>query len=270
MTVHPLSQEHLPLIPGLQPPGWRDISPNFAFYVSVPFCLPVGVFEGSALIGIGAATRHRRSGWLGHIITHPEHRRRGVGSAIVKHLLDHLRNAGIGTVSLCATEEGYPLYRRFGFVDVATYGFYEIDSPLGPHSASDTLRPAVEVAFSEICELDRATTGEERDELLRLHVREALVVTDSRTDASSLRGAYFPSLGEGLVIARDPEAGRMLLRHRLSDAARCVVPAANSDAIEFLRIHGYRATHEARRMTLGRPIAWNPERVYARVAGNLG
>ncbi len=63
--------------------------------------------------------------WLAHIIVDPEYRKRGIGSLIVCQLLDFLKNSGCETVSLIATELGYSVYKKAGFVEQTEYAFFE-------------------------------------------------------------------------------------------------------------------------------------------------
>lgn len=54
------------------------------------------------------------------IAVDPAHQRRGIGTAILRRLLEHVdRHAPDAYVSLVAEPAGRALYRRFGFVDVA-------------------------------------------------------------------------------------------------------------------------------------------------------
>ena len=63
-------------------------------------------------------------GWYFHVVDMavlPEHQRRGLGSAVLSHLLDGIRSlAPSGAyVTLLADEPGRPLYQRHGFVESA-------------------------------------------------------------------------------------------------------------------------------------------------------
>jgi ribosomal protein S18 acetylase RimI-like enzyme len=50
----------------------------------------------------------------------PAYQQRGIGSAVLRRLLDHVdRHAPDAYLSLVAEPAGQALYRRFGFVDVA-------------------------------------------------------------------------------------------------------------------------------------------------------
>ena len=57
-------------------------------------------------------------GYLMSIYTRPEHQGKGVGTAVVRWLVDKARRAGAGKVYLEATEAGRPVYTRVGFTDL--------------------------------------------------------------------------------------------------------------------------------------------------------
>ncbi|MGI5215883.1 GNAT family N-acetyltransferase [Plantactinospora sp. CA-290183] len=72
---------------------------------------------------VGTATA-----WLSHglltlyfVGTQPEHRRRGIGSALTRAALDLARHRGVRTVALTASAAGEPLYHGLGFRTVASF-----------------------------------------------------------------------------------------------------------------------------------------------------
>lgn len=56
-----------------------------------------------------------REGYLMALYTRPEFRRRGLATALMQTVLDHLRAEGITRATLRASPEGRPLYERLGF-----------------------------------------------------------------------------------------------------------------------------------------------------------
>jgi len=53
--------------------------------------------------------------WIGMVLVHPDSRRRGIGQALLRHCLEHLRQRGVGCIKLDATPLGQPVYERLGF-----------------------------------------------------------------------------------------------------------------------------------------------------------
>ncbi|MDO9487500.1 MAG: GNAT family N-acetyltransferase [Sphingomonadaceae bacterium] len=87
-------------------------------------------WDGDRLAGIGALKRlGDGSGELKSMRTHPDHLRRGVGAAILEHIIDVARAEGLRRLSLEtgsgeAFDAALALYRRRGFVDGPAFGDY--------------------------------------------------------------------------------------------------------------------------------------------------
>jgi GNAT superfamily N-acetyltransferase len=91
------------------------------------------VSYGIALIQQGIPTRwnlNGRSGRVGYMKTHPDHRRQGHATTILRAIMSWFRDQGVSSATLIATTDGEPLYRREGFTD-EQYGLYMtwVDSP---------------------------------------------------------------------------------------------------------------------------------------------
>lgn len=54
--------------------------------------------------------------YLSNMYVEREYQRRGVGRALIKHVIDVCRSDGIGLLFLHASDEGLPLYESEGFV----------------------------------------------------------------------------------------------------------------------------------------------------------
>lgn len=86
--------------------------------------------EGGAPIGMGALrVLGDGSGEVKSMRTHPGHLRRGVGAALLEHVIAEARGLGLRRLSLetgsgPAFEPALALYRRRGFVDGAAFGGY--------------------------------------------------------------------------------------------------------------------------------------------------
>lgn len=57
----------------------------------------------------------RNLGWIGMVLTKPEHRGRGFARRLLTHALDRADALGLETVKLDATDQGEPLYKKLGF-----------------------------------------------------------------------------------------------------------------------------------------------------------
>lgn len=254
----------LTLLPALQPPGWNDIGNAFRFYLDAPFCRPVKITDDGVLAALGASIRLPSRGWIGHVIVHESFRRRGFGSAIVSALIDHLRDRP--TISLVSTDEGRALYTHFGFQPVETYSLLEAPDLCSEPASSGAIRSALESDWDALVHLDCIVSGEERGDLLRPHLSDALVVAGD----GALRGAYLPRLGSGLCIAADDEAGLALLGVHISRSRRAALPQSNETGLRYLAEHGFVEYRKATRMALGAAYPWRPRGIFNRIGGNLG
>jgi hypothetical protein len=60
----------------------------------------------------------------------------------------------------------------------------------------------------------------------------------------------------------------MKVKHQ--NKLRAVVPIENKDAIGFLKQNTFLQIAKAKRMIRGKPILWQPQGLYGRIAGNVG
>jgi GNAT superfamily N-acetyltransferase len=59
-----------------------------------------------------------KSGLLLNMYTIPSYRGRGLADRLLQELIADAKRAGVGKIRLSATADGYPLYKRFGFIDL--------------------------------------------------------------------------------------------------------------------------------------------------------
>lgn len=86
------------------------------------------VFDGNKFVGAGGVsyyqvmpTYHNPSGKKAYIMnmyTGPSYRRNGIATKTLALLVEDAKRRGINAISLEATEEGRPLYEKFGFVQM--------------------------------------------------------------------------------------------------------------------------------------------------------
>jgi GNAT superfamily N-acetyltransferase len=267
MHIEPVTDKDLDNIRHLQPDGWSDIVPDLAFYVTSGFCNPIKMVVDNSIAGIGASIQFVHTAWLAHIIVDPVFRNRGIGYQIVSRLLEDLEKSGIDTCLLTATELGQPVYIRAGFRNVAEYIFLDREKPWQEFPVSPHIIDFKEEYRSHIFKMDMQATGEQREMLLSLFLKNArLYVRNNR-----MMGYLIPGLREGLIVAESDEAGFALMNFKYATADRAVLPADNKSGVEFLLEHGFADTgKKGTRMILGKDISWKPEMIYSRIGGNVG
>ncbi len=231
---------------------------------------PVKVEQNGKLLAVGEGILHGPSAWIGNVIVASDYRRQGLGMQITRHLRDELAEKGARSQLLLATEMGKRPYEKLGFKTESRHLFFRTPDAFPPKQTpvDESIR---EMSFSdlpEIVQLDFDITGERRDHLLRDFWKGGRVI---RAGQENLSAFYLPELGEGLVLARVPEAGMRMLRYRLQHGPRIlVVPEQQQPLITWLQSRGFRLYRVAYRMVYGERVLWDPKGVYSRIGGYLG
>ena len=83
-------------------------------------------FDGDRVVGAGGVSYYRvmptyhnptgRKAYIMNLYVAPDHRRRGIATALLDLLMADIRRRGVKSVSLEATAMGRPLYEKYGFV----------------------------------------------------------------------------------------------------------------------------------------------------------
>jgi ribosomal protein S18 acetylase RimI-like enzyme len=244
--------------------GWgtyRQFHPTFAFYAAHRGCSPLVARSGGEVVGTGVATRYGRSGWIGHVFVHPDHRGRGLGSVLTSAALAQLQAAGCESILLASTDAGRHIYERLGFGVESNY--HELRGTSLPKSAE--LRPFRPLLRSDLGELSRADLGISGDDRTSVLARFANFAW-GLSRAGSMLGAFLPVPWGGAAAWLVPGAGAAeqaalvrLLRTVGSVGDEVIVypPDENPRAIELFRDQGFEELRLVPRMRLGKPLAWS-------------
>ncbi len=135
---------------------------------------PVGCFvamRNGQLVGTVTTTAYGQAlAWIGMMLVHPEHRRQGIATALMRRALSHLRDSGVRCVRLDATPAGQPLYERLGFAPewrITRWRRPPARRPLLPEHVATT-REMSEQDWPSVEKIDAAAVGVPRPRLLRL------------------------------------------------------------------------------------------------------
>lgn len=262
--ILPAEITDLPSLPPLQPADWPDIVPNMRFYIDSLYCYPVKYAEDNIIKGIGVYILFGETAWLAHIIVHPEYRHQGIGMMITKHLMDLLKNK-VKSILLIATPMGLPVYMKAGFIKDSEYLFFNDGKFNGIHDNSN-ISVLHQRYIPQILELDADISGEDRSVLIREHLEIGWVYQVN----DKVEGYFLPDLKEGLIIAKNDEAGISLMKKKYSTVQNAVIPEQNKSGIEFLQSAGYNFWRVGTRMYIGNRIYWKPENIYGRISGGCG
>jgi GNAT superfamily N-acetyltransferase len=230
------------------------------FYLASPDTrLLVGSRNGR-VTAVAGCVSFGRTGWLGTVAVNRDSRGQGLGTAISEAAVGRLRQAGVQTVLLTATELGQPVYERLGFVDEGVpYGIWELEQPTiaAPEGAA-AVGPA---RIEDVIRQDADATGEDRRPYLTAWPHRG------RAPAGSEPAGYHLALpwGGGPVVASRAAAARALLIDmiRASPVSRLAFPEPNSRGAELATSLGFRLARRVRRMRLGPPVPrFRPELIY--------
>lgn len=83
--------------------------------------------DGGEPTAMGCLIRHADGVGVYMMATCPSHQRRGLGTAVLRHLLHQAQAEGAPYVALTASPAGESLYRRFGFRQIGTYEVYALE-----------------------------------------------------------------------------------------------------------------------------------------------
>ncbi len=81
---------------------------------------PDGCFIASldgADVGMVDSTSYGDIGWVGNLVVLPQHRGLGIGASLMRSAIQHLKDAGVGSIRLDSVAKAIPLYRRLGFTE---------------------------------------------------------------------------------------------------------------------------------------------------------
>jgi ribosomal protein S18 acetylase RimI-like enzyme len=123
------------------PGGIRPSTIGAAILVTIPKAALVAEVKGKPA---GTATTIRygdRFGWIGMVLVHPDYRRFGIGTQLLKGAISRLQQCGVRCIKLDATPMGRKVYVPLGFVDEYELSRYE-GTPTGlASSAADDVVP---------------------------------------------------------------------------------------------------------------------------------
>jgi GNAT superfamily N-acetyltransferase len=261
-----LVQEDVKLISPLQPDGWLDITPTIEFYTRSSFCFPMKVIFGNEIAGIGTAIIHHDVAWLAHIIVHKDFRRKGIGRFITQSLVNHTEVKKCETIYLLATELGAPVYEKVGFETESEYLFFKDVRIEKLSNASAHIKPYEAKFKTQVAEMDKMSSGEDRIFHLQDHLSNGYVYGSDEI----IEGFYLPTLGDGLIIGVTSSAGIKLLNFHLHSHEKVVLPNENLVAINYLHENGFKEFSTGKRMRLGKKRPVKLENIYNRIGGNLG
>lgn len=267
MLILPFTSVDINQLDALQPGEWPDIKEPYRSYVAADFCYPCKIVSDGFIIAIGSLIIHNDVAWLGHIIVHPQNRKKGLGEMMTRHLVTLGQHKGCTTTYLVATDLGERVYLKVGFVTETEYPVYTDVSIHYDTNTADAVAEPYHKGFEvQLAAMDKRCSGEDRFFHLQQYLSDAIICHSS----NNLQGYYIPRLGSGLIVAVSRQAGLALVAIHTQTPKYLVFPRENRILLEMMEQQGKQPVKSVKRMRLGVQRPNELTYMYNRIGGNLG
>jgi GNAT superfamily N-acetyltransferase len=217
--------------------------------------------------------------WIGMVLVHPDHRRRGIGRALLERCIEHLRARGVRCIKLDATPAGKQVYDGLGFKDEWTLTRWEHAAVHGPKTQSISgMRDCRE--FEVVEQLDAAAFGVSRRRMLEPLIKQSRCALTCESEASKVAGYGLLREGSAALYLGPVVAGSGDVGVRLGNAllvrgeGRKIywdIPDQNATATRLARESGFAPQRTLTRMYLGENTApGNPLQQFAIAGPEVG
>lgn len=232
---------------------------------------------------VGTATTLRYASevaWIGMVLVHPEHRRRGIGRALLNHCIAWLQARRVRCIKLDATPAGKQVYDGLGFKSEWTLVRWEHAGLQLARPADARLRPWRTSDLPLIASLDAAAFGVSREKLAEALASQSRLALVLESAPGRVTGYGFMRPGSratylGPMVAASDEVGLQLVQALLANTTGervfWDIPNANIAAMDWARQHGFTQQRMLTRMYLGENTApGNPRQQFAIAGPEVG
>ena len=251
-----------------QAAGWNQTAEDWKMLLELA---PDGCFgietEGRLVSTTTVVSYGQRLGWIGMVLTRPEYRGRGFARRLFEHALDYADSSGLETVKLDATDQGRPLYEKFGFI-----AEQPIERWSRPGASAQQLLVRSSRLDGQALELDRNAFAADRSELLCALASRSTVISVPMGFLLARTGRTTAYLGP-CVSAHD-EPARKLITALLNDSPATswswdLLPA-NRAVVSLASELGFSRRRCLTRMEKGKTMRARDEMTYAIAGFELG
>lgn len=259
--------------------GWNQTQRDWQGYLEFE---PQGCFLAEIAgrpVGTATTVRFEETvAWIGMVLVHPDYRRWGIGTTLLKRALSYLREAGIGSIKLDATPLGRKVYVPLGFQD--EYGVTRYDGRAPEGLSSGGVQPIRPEDWPALAALDRSAFGVERRRVLRSLASRQPELCLTAWSGGEMTGYLMAREGRealqlGSCVARDFGVARDLVHALLARVAgRRIfldVPDLNQEMTAELRRLGFGVQRGFTRMFLGaNDHPGDPSQIFATAGAEKG
>ena len=205
--------------------------------------------------------------WINLVLVDQAHRGRGIGSALMQHVVRYLDQRGVRSIRLDATPLGQPVYEKLGFVGEYTLARYAGTMPRSTNTRPSAagIEPLTARDLPAVLELDYAVTQTRREKLIRNLHEASPNAAWKYAVAGRLEGYCLTRPGSNAwqigPIQGTPEAGRELLLdagHRFAGQPVYLdVPTNHTEATTLAQSLGLTVQRPLLRMGRGQRVHEN-------------
>jgi ribosomal protein S18 acetylase RimI-like enzyme len=241
--------------------GWNQTERDWLGYLTYE---PEGCFVaevGGRAIGTATSIHYDdRFGWIGMVLVHPDARRLGIGTKLLRHTIEYLQQRGTSCVKLDATAMGRKVYVPMGFVDEYELSRFEGTAPAESTAAVTNVASLTTGDLKEVIEFDAPVFGAERAHVIDSMSRRNPEYCFLARDGSRIRGYLIAREGRnaaqiGPWVAQDGATAERLLAaffQRVRGRRVFVdVPHPNDAGCTLIRSYGFTVQRGFARMHLG-------------------
>jgi GNAT superfamily N-acetyltransferase len=208
--------------------------------------------------GVVGATNYGPFTYLGMMTVRKELQRKGIGQALLQHMLDWSAAQGISFLRLDASDAGFPLYSRFGFevCDQALMFRHPDFSPLSDYPQKVRLLKSQDI--EALADFDTPIFGANRGGLFQAMLTDFPERGFAACDTSGKMAGYLFAQTQrlGPWAARSPQDAKALLQAALTltyeGPPLAIAPETNTAASDLLGRYGFRHEFSNRHMQRGR------------------
>ena len=223
-----------------------DFETVFAGGLMVGYVADEAIVASAAAFPIGESAAS-----VGAVMVAPDFRRRGLGSALMRHLHEHPRFSE-AQFRLVSTDEGLPLYEALGYRTVTRLNKMLRPMPWPRETGKTAVRDVRPEDLAEVVSLDAEAVGGARADLIAARLRQAysakvLVSEKGQVSGFAIGAEQRGQLLCGPVVAKgavDAVALLHALSHQYQGQIRVDIADDNVPLLELLRQEGFqRETH---------------------------
>jgi GNAT superfamily N-acetyltransferase len=220
--------------------------------------------------GVLAATTtlvcyERRLAWIGMVLTKKQFQHRGLASRLFQEALRRADEIGVETIKLDATEQGRPLYEKFGFRAERKI------QRCGRSGVGAMEAHALTCRADLSPELDRLHFGADRSKLLTCLASRNCPLIESRSYLFARAGKVSAYLGP--CVSDDPKLAQKLISQCV-DKTKCAwvwdLFPDNNEAVKIAQDLGFAPQRHLTRMSRGKELREDVNAIYAIAGFELG